>query len=377
MIARILVFRRTILLAAVLGLGAAGAPQAGAAAVVPAEVAQRLDVKTAKAATRALERDLDIVGSVRFDGDRVAIVGPKLDGRVVSLRAKAGQSVNAGDVLAEIESVELARAAAEYLGLRARARAAEMNAKRERDLAEKNVSSARERELAESEAAAISAQEDAAAQLLLALGLSREELPKTGGSRPLSRYVIRAPIAGTVVERNAEPGEAVEAGRSLFKVADLSRVWVVLEVFERDLAWVQPGLAVEITSPAQPGRRWEATVALVRPEIAAATRTAEVYVEVPNADLQMVPGRFVNARLKSSSQSGAPNVAVVTVPRDAVQFVDGQTMVFVRRPDGSFEPRTVALGSTGVREVEIRDGVRSGEDVAVQNAFLLKSEVLR
>ena len=355
------------------------ASTAGTAAPVeiPAAVAGRLGVTTAKASLRPVARDLQIVGTVLFDQDRVAIVGPKLAGRVLSLAVKEGERVRAGSTLAEIESVELARAAADYLGSEARATAAERNAEREIELARRKVSSTREREVAVAEAQALRAQAQAAEQLLLALGLSRDELPARGGSRPLSRYALRAPLDGVVVERNALPGEAIGAGHSLFKIADLGHVWVALDVFERDLAWVRPGLVVELETQAYPDLRLRAAVRHVAAEIDRDTRTAKVFVDVENPDGRLVPGQFVTATLRSSADAAQPTAATVVVPRPALQSLEGASVVFVRRPDGGFVVRHVRTGSTGTDEVEIVDGLAEGEEVAITNAFLLKSEVLR
>lgn len=347
---------------------------------VASDVAGRLQIGTAPAAVRPIERELSVVGTVSFDEDRVAIVGPRLAGRVVRLTVRPGDPVKQGDVLAEIESVELARAGADYLGAMARARAAEANARRERELAKRNVSAARDREAAEAEAEALGAQADAAEQLLLALGVAREELPKRGGDRPLSRYALRAPIDGVVVQRDAEPGEAVDGGRAIFKVADLSHVRVVLDVFERDLAWVKPGLVAEIATEAYKDLKPRATVLRIDPQIDRETRTAKVYLDVDNPGALLLPGKFVTARLQANGSAGgndAGSPGSVVVPRDALQSIDGRTMLFVKLPDGSFEAREVALGATGSHDVEIAAGVAAGEDVATANAFLLKSEVMR
>lgn len=347
---------------------------------VAPDVAGRLQIGTSPAAVRPIERELSVVGTVSFDEDRIAVVGPRLAGRVVRLTVRPGDPVKKGDVLAEIESVELARAGADYLGAVARARAAEANARRERELAARNVSAARDREAAEAEAEALGAQADAAEQLLLALGVAREELPKRGGDRPLSRYALRSPIDGVVVQRDAEPGEAVDGGRAIFRIADLSHVRVVLDVFERDLAWVKPGLVAEIATEAYKDLKPRATVLRIDPQIDRETRTAKVYLDVDNPGALLLPGKFVTARLKANGAAagnGASGPGSVVVPRDALQSIDGRTVLFVKLPDGSFEAREVALGATGSHDVEVAAGVAAGEEVATANAFLLKSEVMR
>jgi len=344
-----------------------------AAREVPAEVAARLDIGVTTATRRPIARDIDLVGTVAFDESRVAMVGSRITGRVTALGARPGETLRAGDIVAELESVELARAGAEYLGLKARARAADANAARERELARRQVSSAREREVAIADAESLRAQVLASEQLLMALGLRRDELPEAGSDRPLSRFSVRVPIDGVVVDRYVVLGEFVDAGKTIAKIADLSNVWVNLNVFERDLAWVRVGLEAQLTIDAYPDLRPRAYVRYIKPEVDSATRTARVQLDVANPGSQLRPGQFVTARLKSAGT----DTEDLTVPRDAVQMVDGVEMVFVKLPDGAFSMRPVKLGTRGTADVEVIDGLAPGDQVAVKNAFLLKSEFLR
>ncbi len=350
---------------------AAGEPSSGR--VVAAEVAKRLDLGVATATRRPIARDIDLVGTVAFDESRLAFVGSRINGRMTKLGARPGETVRAGDVLAELESVELAREGAEYLGLKARVRAAEANAARERELARRQVSSAREREVAVAEAESVRAQVLASEQLLMALGLRHDELPAAGSDRPLSQFSVRAPIDGVVVDRYVVLGEFVDAGKTIAKIADLSNVWVNLNVFERDLAWVRVGLEAELTIDAYPELQPRAYVRYIKPEVDSATRTARVQLDVANPGAQLRPGQFVTARLKS--EGADPDD--LAVPRDAVQIVDGAEVVFVKLPDGAFAMRPVKLGTRGTEDVEVIDGLAPGNEVAVKNAFLLKSEFLR
>lgn len=340
---------------------------------IPSALAARLNVAVAEATEKQLRRTIDLVGRVAFDEDRVAIAGPRLSGRIVQLGARPGEMVASGAVLADLESVELARAAANYLGLQARARAASLNAKRERELANRRISSEREREAAVAEEEAVAAEAAASEQLLLALGLSRSELPDGGPNRPLARFSVRAPIAGIVTERPVVLGQNVDGSQTIARIADLSHVWVNLDVFERDLAWVRPGLAAELSTEAFPGRPLEAHVRYVAPQVDDATRTGRVQLDVTNPDGRLRPGQFVTARLTSA----AGDSRTLTIPRSAVQTLDGRRVVFAQLPDGAFAAREVTLGLEGTDDVEVLSGVTRGDQVAVENAFLLKSEVLR
>lgn len=370
---------RVATIVALLPLVAGGSlsPAAFAEEQIPAEVAKRLEIGTVRAEERAVVRQLELVGTVTFDEDLVAVVGPRLPGRIVKLSKRVGEPVQAGEHLAEIESVDLARAQADYLGTRAKARAAAANAERERDLARRAVSSRREREVAEAEAQSLEAQAQASMQLLLALGVERDELARDSASDALARYRLHAPIGGIVVERNGLVGEAVATDRDLYRIADLSRVRVELSVFERDLAWVHPGLVAEISAEAYPDKVLRASVRYIDAQINRDTRRARVYLDVDNPGGLLLPGKYVTARLASTGGEVATATKPVVVPKDAVQILDGHTTLFVKNTDGSFTARAVELGTPGSDDCEIRRGLASGEEVALHNAFLLKSEVLR
>jgi len=371
-----------LLLAAVLG-GCGGsaeppAPSARPAATAPAlevgpEAVAKLSVTLAPATRKAVARRLDVVGTVGFDEDRVALAGPRLLGRVVRLGARPGQTVQAGELLAELESADLARTEAQYLGQQARARAAAANATREQELHKRQVSSAREREVAVAEAQALEAEAEVMKQLLLAMGLSQDELPAEGSERSLARFTVRAPLAGVVVDRPVVLGESVDAGQTIAKVADLGRVWVTLDVFERDLAWMRVGLPATLHVDAFPDLQPHGAVRFIRPQIDSATRTARVQLDVENPDGRLLPGQFVTATLVSET----PGPPVLTVPRSALEMLDGKDVVFVQRPDGGIAVREVSVGARGHDDVEIRSGLNEGESVAVGNTFLLKAEVLR
>jgi len=340
---------------------------------VPAAVAARLNVGVAEASRKHLRRTINLLGRVAFDEDRVAIAGPRLSGRIVQLGPRPGEAVTEGTVLADLESVELARAGAEYLGRKARARAASLNAARERELASRRISSEREREAAVAEEQTQVAELTASEQLLLALGLSRNELPDGGPDRPLARFRVRAPISGIITDRPVVLGQNVDGSQTIARIADLSTVWVNLDVFERDLAWVRPGLEAELSADASPGSTRTAHVRYVAPQVDEATRTARVQLDVPNPDARLRPGQFVTARLASDTGTADR----LTVPRAAVQTLDGRRIVFLKSTDGAFVVREVALGLEGTDDIEVLDGLAPGDQVAVDNAFLLKSEVLR
>jgi len=374
-----------LLLAGVLGCGdrsaaaakptTAPAPAAAAPGVaLRAEAAARNPVGTEVVKKTRLASDVEIVGSVTFHPDHHAVVGPLVPGRVAKLRAAPGDAVKAGQVLAEIESAEVGDAEAEYIAAAARSDASEANARRERELAQQRISSARDREVAEAEATATRAQRRAAEERLRALGFREADIQAlqkgraTGGRLPL-----RTPIDGTVVTRSVTLGQAVERATDAFEIIELSRLWVNLDLYEKDLARVQPGQRVKVRTESFP-EVLDARVEYIHPLIDPMTRTAAVRLEVDNSARRLRPGQFVTARIL-----GEPSLAAVetlAVPRKAVLSIEGKPVVFVRT-DSGFERRLVELGPSGGELVAVRQGLSEGEQVATDGAFLLKSELQR
>jgi membrane fusion protein, heavy metal efflux system len=332
-------------------------------------------IATAKVEKAKLAADLRVVGSVSYDQDHYAVVGPLIAGRVTKLRAGLGDSVRAGQVLADIESTEVGQAQATYLATSARAGAAQANLRRERDLAAQRISSERDREVAEAQAISEDAEAKAAIERLRAFGLADSDIAaiKNGGGTA-GRVPLRAPIAGTIVMRSITLGQAVERATDAFKIVNLNKLWVLLDLYEKDLTRVHVGQKVELHTEAYLGEVFKARVAYVNPIIDEKTRTANVRVEFDNPGGKMRPGQFVTAKL-----IGDPTVAPIealAVSRRAVVTVDGKSLVFQRTPQG-FERRLVETGMSGGEYIEIKNGLKEGDEVATDGAFLLKSEMLR
>ncbi len=346
-----------------------GALQIGSGAL------EKNPIQTARVKKEKLSPDVQVVGSVSVDQDHYAVVGPLVDGRVVKLRAGVGDVVRSGQVLAEIESAEVGQAQASYLSARARVGAAEANLGREQELAAQRISSMREKEVAEAQAVSERAEVKAATQRLRAFGLSDVEIRALdGGATTGGRVSLRAPVAGTVTERTVTLGQAVKQADDAFKIVDLDHLWVLLDLYEKDLRRVHIGQKCELRSEARPGEVFHATVAYINPIIDEKTRTAGVRIVLDNRHGKLSPGQFVTARLVGDL--GHSPIEGIAVPRAAVQSLEGKSVVFVKRGEG-FLKRPVEVGvSTGER-VEIKTGLAEDEEVAVEGAFLLKSESLR
>lgn len=352
-----------------------GAQSAGAIAL-PSEARKNNPIETSTVALTKLARDVEVVGSVSFDQEQVAQVGPLIAGRVVSLSARIGDVVRAGQVLAEIESAEVGQAQGAYLSARATSKAAQANLHREVELLRDRATSERNKEVAQAQAITEQANLAAALQRLLAIGLRSEDVQglEAGKTSP-GRVPLIAPLAGTIIKREVTLGEAVQPATDAFQVANLEELWVQLDLFEKDLAAVHVGQDAELRTEVVPGRVFKARVAFVGHVIDERTRTAPVRIQFHNDKGLMRPGQFVTATLRGDKERVATEV--LAVPRKAVLLVEGRPVAFVAAPDGTFQRRAVDLGISGGGLVEIRSGLSAGEKVATDGAFILKSELLR
>jgi membrane fusion protein, heavy metal efflux system len=338
------------------------------------EARAKNSIKTAPAALIKLGGDVQVVGTVTFHEDHFAVVGPLVAGRVSKLVAGVGDHVKRGQIIAEIESSDVGQARADLLSAKARFVAADANLKRETDLSEKKISSVRERELAHAQWVTEQAGVKAANMRLRAIGLSPADIEASDKQESGGRVHMRAPITGTVIERKVTLGQAVERATDAFKIADTSHVWVSLDLYEKDLARVHVGQEVELKTDSRPGESFRGHVAFIVPVIDEATRTAKVRLEFPNPKGMLSAGQLVTARILADPKLAT--LEALTVPRSAIEQVEGKTVVFVQKGD-TFERRPVLTGTSGGDRVEIRKGLTAGEVVAIDGAFLLKSELLR
>lgn len=333
--------------------------------VVPPAFRERAKIATAPATRATITPVLRVVGTVTFDPSHEAAVGTRLRGFVRKLHKLEGDAVQAGDVLAEIESADLGEAQAQVASLRAQGLAAQRNASRERDLSQKRLTTARELEVAEAELGAQKALLGAAQQRVAALGGS--------ASGPFGVFLLRAPLAGTVVERRVSAGQSVEEHLVAFRVVDLDHLWVELSVFEQRLRDVARGDRVVIRPLAEPDKEIEGKVAYVGDQIDLDTRSAAVRVEIDNRARQLRPGQSVTAEIRSS----APSAQHLTVPAEALTFVDGRPTVFVATDAERVVPRAVELGPADTTRQAITRGLTEGEQVVTAGVFALKSELFR
>lgn len=302
---------------------------------------------------------------------RSVVVTPVVAGRVTSVSAQLGQHVRRGQSLAQVYSPELAETQSRYLASRAELDAHERELRRTEKLVELGSASRQELERIHAEhTAAVTMVQSLRSQLTL-LGLAPAQLEKLASSSNLTATVaIPAPIDGVVTEREANVGLNVDTATKMFTVVDLSSVWLVGNVYERDVGRVRVGSPVTITTPAYPAMMLEGKVSYIDPQLNPDTRTAQVRVEVPNQGLQLRLGMYAEMQVGDASADG------VMVPRSAVQVVGDRSVVYLSDPasEARFIEREVRVGAATGDQVEIISGVQAGDSVVVKGSFALRAE---
>lgn len=354
--------------------GPATEPNAGAKAEAahPGENVLRIEpvmlrdlrITTTAVESRSGNENASLVGELRVNEDAYAEVGSPVAARVSEIRAGLGQGVAKGQILAVVQSTELGKVRGEYLSARARLELASSTLERKQRLAEQRI--APQREVQEAEAAVKSAEADVRAiqSSLRALGSSVED------SSEGAQLSIRSPLAGTVIDREAIQGQMADPAKPLFKIANLTQLWLTAHAFERDAVRISAGSAARITFAALPGQTFDGKVTVVGKQVDTDSRTVPVRIEVLNRKGLLRPGMSATAFVSLGSNSSK----ILAVPTAAVQRIQEQWYVFVPRSADTFELRSIGRGRDLGGEVEILSGVKAGETVVVDGAFLLKAE---
>jgi cobalt-zinc-cadmium efflux system membrane fusion protein len=329
---------------------------------------------------------LTVPGRLIFSEDRTWRVGAIATGRIEDLRVAMGDSVRADQLLGHIHSHEVHEARAGYEQAMVeldRARSTEAYANERRDRAQRlfdlRAGSRQDLETAEVELqnaeAAIRKAQSELEKERAHLAIFRIPLdPPAAESRHGEEddIPIFAPASGLVVERKATVGSVVNVGEELFAISDPSSLWMIGAANETDLAELHPGQLVHLQVRAYPGREFTAHVLKLGEQLDPATRTLQIRIAVPNPQGLLKPEMYATANVRQTGRSSA-----VYLPDEAIQDIDGVSVVFVRRGPNAFEARTIKSGQHVEGETEILEGLRPGEAVVVMGSFLLKSQMLK
>lgn len=363
-------------------------PATPPASTTTSDSAQAHAIETEVVAPQPIAGIIRATGKILVSEDRVALIGPVHEGRLVALYAGQGSKVAKGQKLADLESADIDEAESDYLKALAESENARRTSAAEIKLAQatydrtkvlyektitagKNLQSAEhDLEVAKASAAnnlaSTKAALAAARRHLLILGLKDSAIDTLASKSNLaSVFSLTSPIEGIVVERNATIGATVGTDANLFKIIDLSRVWIDANVFEKDLQRVKLGQEVKVFVPAFAGTTFSGRVILVSSVVDPDTRTVKVRTEVPNLDGRLKPDMFANVEIVTDLHSAA-----ISIPQSAVLTDGGKTVVFVT--DGkNYTKRAVTTGMQGGDRIEIVDGLKEGETVVVKGNYLL------
>ncbi len=336
------------------------------------EKQKEFGVKTARAASEAISIPISATACIELNADRISKISPRMSGKIVKVNVSQGDRVGINQPLAYLDSPETDMAWADYLKTKSRLELAQTNLKREETLFEKRVSPEKDvlkarQELKEIEADLTLAREKFR---ILGINISEFENKKMNGDHPL--IPIGSSVSGTVIEKNVSQGEIVSPDKILFVVADLSNLWVVIDILEKDVGSIRSGMAARVSVTAFSERAFRGKISYTGDVIDEKTRTAKARVTVDNSSGLLKPGMFATVSIDSVKGSILKTIAV---PEEAI-FLDGsERYVFIQEGNERFAARRVSVGPASGLRIEIKEGLKVGETVVTRGVFTLKSEL--
>jgi len=329
---------------------------------------QRRHIHFYTVAASRFHKAIDTMGTVDFDNDQATSVIAPMSGPVTRLMVSPGDRVNKGQALAAVASSDFATAVSAYQKAVVTAANTRRIADADKDLVLHQSVSQREADQAQTDAANAEADRDAALQGLTALNIDEATIREIRAGKPMARVegLIRSPIAGTVVERLITPGQLLQAGTTAsFTVADLSRVWVMAQIFEGDMNAVNIGDSAKVTTGSG---TFSGTVTNIIPQVDADTRSMKVRVSVANPAGLLKRQMYAHVLIQSRQQSAGTLIPDSAVLRDDENF----PFVYVTQRDGSFARRRVTLGARVGDRYQVTNGLRAGDQIVVDGALFIQ-----
>lgn len=315
---------------------------------------------------------LSATAAIEINMDRSAKISPRVTGKAVRISASQGDRVKAGQALAFLDSVELDQTWSDYIKARGKVELARKNLQREQTLFEKKISPEKDvlkakQELGEAEADINFAKERFR---LFGVDVSQFEATKGNGNHPL--IPVTTPVSGVVIEKTVTQGEMVNSEKALFTVADLSTLWVVIDIYEKDISRLRLGTGVKVSVTAFPEKTFRGKISYIGDVVDEKTRTEKARVTIDNSSGLLKPGMFATV-LAETTSGGTQRLIAVT--EEAI-FVDGaKRYVFIQIAPDKFKMREIEAGRTLGDWLEVKSGLKEGETVAVKGSFILKSEL--
>jgi membrane fusion protein, heavy metal efflux system len=353
--------------------------EVGVVKVAP-ELIDRGLISVAKVSRRNFDSEIGLTGEIRFDKQKIALLGPSVAGVVRNVKVDIGDKAKAGQTLVILESVELAEAQAIFLEALAEQNLARKSHDRQKALHEQKINSEKDYLEAEQQFESAKIRTSSAKQKLLRMGLSSGTvlaLAQKGFSAATGRLPVSAPFDGEVLEVHAVRGERVEPGAETILFGDISTLWVWIDLYESQLAAVKAsmtdeGLPVTVSVHAWPDEHFSGKMDYISNMMEEATRTIKVRVILDNPQGKLKPGMFAKVALGLNSSDGR-----IAAPTTSVVSDQGRDFVFVRHEGDFFARRPVTKGRQTDGYFELLDGVEEGQTIVMAGAFLLKSDVLR
>lgn len=334
------------------------------------EQIKELGIQTRRAEPGYLSVTLSTRGKIILQPDRLTHILPKISGIAIEAHKNIGDHVKEGDLLAILESREMADIKAGYLVAKEKESLALALSDREKRLYEKKVSAEQDYLNAKSSYQEARINVQLAEQKLHAFGLEEEEIKGlfSDHNPDLRIYEIRSPVDGVVIARHITKGEFVENTTRIYEIADLSTIWIEIGIYPKDLASVKEGQMVDVSLPVE-GNIAKAKIIYLSPIIQDETITAKAVAEMQTPNENWRPGSFVKVDIAIEKISSG-----IVIANEAVQNIDGKPFVFVKIPEG-FEKRQVTLGVRDDKNVEVLSGLRAGDEYAFSKTFLLKADL--
>ena len=337
---------------------------------------------------------LNFPGKIMPDENRVAHIGSRIPGRVVEIKVNLGDDVREGEALAIIDSPELGEAESNFLKFEANLKVAEKGYERAKRLLDGKAIGLGEFQRREAEYLNTKAEFEAAKEKLYLLGMSKENIELLMSKHSINaNFPVKASISGRVLKRNLTLGEVVDSSKELFTIIDLSRVWVIADVPEKDIPLVEKGQEASIKISSYPQERFKGKVTYISDIVDPLTRTVKVRIEVenppkPHFDKEghegLIPfnkkenGRILKPEMFAEIQIlTKPGSEILAVPEKAVLMEDGKKIIFLAKGNNSFEKREIEVREEIGGFYQVQKGLKHGDRIVTDGAFYLKSELLK
>ncbi|OGL41392.1 MAG: hypothetical protein A2043_05350 [Candidatus Schekmanbacteria bacterium GWA2_38_9] len=351
-------------------------------------------IKVEEVTLKKLSLSHNFPGKIMPDENRVARIGSRIPGRVIEIKVNLGDEVKKGEALATIDSPELGEAESNFLKLEANLRVAEKGYERAKRLFDGKAIGLGEFQRREAEYLNVKAEFQASKEKLYLFGISDKDIERLTSTHIINPQMsIRSPFSGTVVERNLTLGEVIESSSQLFTIIDLSRLWVIADVPEKDISSVEKGLEANIKVSTYPKEEFKGKVTYISDIVDASTRMAKVRIEIDNppesphtplwkrgaeGDFKggnggiLKPEMFADVQIITKS---SPELLVVS--EKAIQMEDGKKIIFIAKSNNTFEKREIEVGEEINGFYQVLKGLKAGDSVVTDGAFYLKSELLK